>query len=67
MAALVVQPMPVEGPYAIGAALEAAGRETWVCRVWAGYVLPSDLSAGWDLVCYEDAQQHFLARAVRVD
>ncbi|MEV7341730.1 methyltransferase domain-containing protein [Streptomyces sp. NPDC093544] len=50
MAVLVVQHVPVEGPYAIGAALEAAGLEIRVCRVWAGDALPSDLSGAEALV-----------------
>lgn len=37
---LVVQHMPHEGPYAIGAALEAAGLAVRVCRTWAGDPVP---------------------------
>jgi hypothetical protein len=44
VAVLVVQHVPTEGPCAIGVALEAAGLELRVYRVWAGDVLPRDLS-----------------------
>ncbi|GGJ92111.1 hypothetical protein GCM10011583_24450 [Streptomyces camponoticapitis] len=43
MAVLVVQHVPGEGPYAIGAALDAAGLRTRLCRVWAGDPLPESL------------------------
>ena len=44
MGVLVVQHVRGEGPYAIGAALEAAGLRMRLCRVWAGDPLPEDLT-----------------------
>ncbi|MET4923053.1 methyltransferase domain-containing protein [Streptomyces sp. PSRA5] len=43
MAVLVVEHVPGEGPYAIGAALGAAGLRIRLCRVWAGDPLPESL------------------------
>lgn len=43
MAVLVVEHVPGEGPYAIGAALDAAGLRILLCRVWAGDALPESL------------------------
>jgi GMP synthase-like glutamine amidotransferase len=58
---LVVEHVPHEGPYAIGAALEAAGLPVRVCRTWAGEPVPDTLAGvvalvvmGGPMAAYED-------------
>ncbi|WNI20780.1 glutamine amidotransferase-related protein [Streptomyces sp. ITFR-16] len=43
MSVVVVQHEPGEGPYAIATALEAAGLDVRVCRVWEGDPVPDGL------------------------
>lgn len=57
----IVEHAPKEGPYALGAALEAAGLPTRVCRTWAGDGVPDtadDLVGlvvmGGTMAAYED-------------
>lgn len=57
----IVEHAPREGPYAIGAAIEAAGLPTRVCRTWAGDPVPDtadDLVGlvvmGGAMAAYED-------------
>lgn len=57
----IVEHAPHEGPYAIGAALDAAGLPTRVCRTWAGDPVPEtadDLVGlvvmGGAMAAYED-------------
>ncbi|WP_328675167.1 methyltransferase domain-containing protein [Streptomyces sp. NBC_00343] len=57
----IVEHAPQEGPYAIGAAIEAAGLPTRVCRTWAGDPVPDtadDLVGlvvmGGAMAAYED-------------
>jgi GMP synthase-like glutamine amidotransferase/SAM-dependent methyltransferase len=57
----IVEHAPKEGPYALGAALEAAGLPTRVCRTWAGDRVPDtadDLVGlvvmGGTMAAYED-------------
>ncbi|MEV6507636.1 methyltransferase domain-containing protein [Streptomyces sp. NPDC051642] len=57
----IVEHAPQEGPYAIGAAMEAAGLPTRVCRTWAGDPVPDtadDLVGlvvmGGAMAAYED-------------
>ncbi|MFE8017212.1 methyltransferase domain-containing protein [Streptomyces antibioticus] len=57
----IVEHAPQEGPYAIGAALDAAGLPVRVCRTWAGERVPEtadDLVAlvvmGGPMAAYED-------------